>query len=47
VKAIEENTSLNTVEKLLAINQINFKDLESRPSECLIPIVIPNGDSFS
>jgi hypothetical protein len=43
VKAIDDNTSLSTVEKILAINKINFNDLDSRPIDSLIPIVIPVG----
>jgi hypothetical protein len=44
VKTIDENKSLNVKEKLLAINKITFKDLDSRPSDCFIPIVLPVGD---
>jgi hypothetical protein len=44
VKAIEDNKSLNSDEKILTINKITYKDLDSRPSDCLIPIVLPVGN---
>ena len=43
-KAIHGNTSLDPGEKIIEINKITFKDLDSRPSDCFIPIVVPVGN---
>lgn len=44
VKAIEETKFLNIEEKILTINKITYNDLDSRPSNCFIPIVLPVGN---
>jgi hypothetical protein len=43
VKALDENKSLTPVEKVQSLNIKIFTDLDHRPKECFVPLMIPVG----
>jgi hypothetical protein len=44
VKSLDEQKSLSPLEKITMLNEAIFKSMDDRPTQCLIPIMIPVGE---